>query len=129
MAAPAMFIGSPLPASGTGEASKTEASDKDASATATTEGEVASGKKDGVALSNGIHHSDGRDRKDPSLPQAVVRPQILTHVLGDFVIQESSEPFPVGRFHSNDLLSSHRHGHRNENVFKDDSEPPSKLPP
>lgn len=129
MAAPNMFIGSPPPTSSASEPSKPEGADKDASAVTTPEGEPASAKKDGAALSNGVHHGDARERKDPSLPQAVVRPQILTHVLGDFVIQESSEPFPVGRFHSNDLLPSHRHGHRNENVYKDDSEPPSKLSP
>ncbi|XP_060114979.1 polyhomeotic-like protein 2 isoform X2 [Heteronotia binoei] len=30
-------------------------------------------------------------------PQAVVKPQILTHVIEGFVIQEGAEPFPVGR--------------------------------
>lgn len=28
-------------------------------------------------------------------PQAVVKPQILTHVIEGFVIQEGAEPFPV----------------------------------
>ena len=65
----------------------------------------ASSAKPPVAHTNGVHHEGFspvlRDHraKDPGPPQAVVRPQILTHVLGDFVIQESSEPFPVGRFH------------------------------
>lgn len=75
------------------------------------------------------HHSPAvREKKEPGLPQAVVRPQILTHVLGDFVIQESSEPFPVGRFHPNDSLSR-CNGHRNNdnNTFKLDGEPPSKI--
>lgn len=27
----------------------------------------------------------------------MVKPQVLTHVIEDFVIQESSEPFPVTR--------------------------------
>nr|XP_033778267.1 polyhomeotic-like protein 2 isoform X2 [Geotrypetes seraphini] len=31
------------------------------------------------------------------LPQAIVKPQILTHVIEGFVIQEGAEPFPVGR--------------------------------
>ncbi|KAI9560239.1 hypothetical protein GHT06_014253 [Daphnia sinensis] len=68
-----------------------------------------------------------REKKEPNLPQAVVRPQILTHVLGDFVIQESSEPFPVGRFHPNEALTR-CNGHRNhENYnFKLDGEPPKK---
>lgn len=68
------------------------------------------------------------DKKENGLPQAVVRPQILTHVLGDFVIQESSEPFPVGRFHSNDPLSR-CNGHKNNNDgLKSDGEPPCKYP-
>ncbi|KAM6435488.1 polyhomeotic-like protein 2 isoform 2-T2 [Liasis olivaceus] len=31
------------------------------------------------------------------LPQAIVKPQILTHLIEGFVIQEGAEPFPVGR--------------------------------
>ncbi|XP_071998939.1 polyhomeotic-like protein 3 isoform X2 [Engystomops pustulosus] len=34
---------------------------------------------------------------DNKLPQAIVRPQILTHVIEGFVIQEGLEPFPVNR--------------------------------
>ncbi|XP_073530973.1 polyhomeotic-like protein 3 isoform X3 [Phyllobates terribilis] len=34
---------------------------------------------------------------DSKLPQAIVRPQILTHVIEGFVIQEGLEPFPVNR--------------------------------
>ncbi|XP_034280142.1 polyhomeotic-like protein 2 isoform X1 [Pantherophis guttatus] len=30
-------------------------------------------------------------------PQAIVKPQILTHLIEGFVIQEGAEPFPVGR--------------------------------
>ena len=30
-------------------------------------------------------------------PQAIVKPQILTHVIEGFVIQEGAEPFPVSR--------------------------------
>ncbi|XP_053865040.1 polyhomeotic-like protein 2 isoform X3 [Malaclemys terrapin pileata] len=30
-------------------------------------------------------------------PQAIVKPQVLTHVIEGFVIQEGAEPFPVGR--------------------------------
>jgi hypothetical protein len=76
-----------------------------------------------------VNHSPAiREKKDPNLPQAVVRPQILTHVLGDFVIQESSEPFPVGRFHPNESLTR-CNGQRNQenNSFKLDGEPPSKT--
>ncbi|KAM8954367.1 polyhomeotic-like protein 3 isoform 2-T2 [Pelodytes ibericus] len=32
-----------------------------------------------------------------TLPQAIVKPQILTHVIEGFVIQEGLEPFPVNR--------------------------------
>ncbi|XP_073435000.1 polyhomeotic-like protein 3 isoform X10 [Dendrobates tinctorius] len=34
---------------------------------------------------------------DSKLPQAIVKPQILTHVIEGFVIQEGLEPFPVNR--------------------------------
>ncbi|KAM5163145.1 polyhomeotic-like protein 3 [Mantella aurantiaca] len=34
---------------------------------------------------------------DNKLPQAIVKPQILTHVIEGFVIQEGIEPFPVNR--------------------------------
>ncbi|KAM4694045.1 polyhomeotic-like protein 3 [Discoglossus pictus] len=34
---------------------------------------------------------------DNKLPQAIVKPQILTHVIEGFVIQEGLEPFPVNR--------------------------------
>ncbi|KAI4466370.1 polycomb group protein [Holotrichia oblita] len=40
--------------------------------------------------------------KERCPPKAMVKPQVLTHVIEDFVIQESSEPFPVVR---NTLLS------------------------
>ena len=88
-------------------------------------------KKEGqVPMSNG-HHSPAavRDRsKEPGLPQAVVRPQILTHVLGDFVIQESSEPFPVGRFNTNDPLTrTNGHKIQENGTGKMDGEPPSKF--
>ncbi|XP_062329623.1 LOW QUALITY PROTEIN: polyhomeotic-like protein 2b [Osmerus eperlanus] len=31
-------------------------------------------------------------------PQAIVKPQVLTHVIEGFVIQEGAEPFPIERF-------------------------------
>lgn len=37
------------------------------------------------------------DVKEKGPPKAMVKPQVLTHVIEDFVIQESSEPFPVTR--------------------------------
>ncbi|KAM9245993.1 polyhomeotic-like protein 1 isoform 4-T4 [Leptosomus discolor] len=33
---------------------------------------------------------------DSKPPQAIVKPQILTHIIEGFVIQEGAEPFPVG---------------------------------
>lgn len=35
--------------------------------------------------------------KERCPPKAMVKPQVLTHVIEDFVIQESSEPFPITR--------------------------------
>lgn len=37
-----------------------------------------------------------RQNSDSKPPQAIVKPQILTHVIEGFVIQEGAEPFPVG---------------------------------
>lgn len=42
------------------------------------------------------------DVKERGPPKALIHPQVLTHVIEDFVIQESSEPFPITR---NSLLS------------------------
>ena len=36
-----------------------------------------------------------RQTGDSKLPQAIVKPQILTHIIEGFVIQEGAEPFPV----------------------------------
>lgn len=36
-----------------------------------------------------------RQTGDSKPPQAIVKPQILTHVIEGFVIQEGAEPFPV----------------------------------
>lgn len=33
--------------------------------------------------------------KERCPPKAMIKPQVLTHVIEDFVIQESSEPFPI----------------------------------
>ena len=82
----------------------------------------------GTADHHMVNHSPAiREKKEPNLPQAVVRPQILTHVLGDFVIQESSEPFPVGRFHPNESLTRCNGQRNQDNSFKLDGEPPSKF--
>ncbi|XP_066474503.1 polyhomeotic-like protein 1 isoform X4 [Tiliqua scincoides] len=37
-----------------------------------------------------------RQTGDSKPPQAIVKPQILTHIIEGFVIQEGAEPFPVG---------------------------------
>ncbi|KAL8202432.1 UNVERIFIED_CONTAM: Polyhomeotic-like protein 1 [Gekko kuhli] len=37
-----------------------------------------------------------RQLGDSKPPQAIVKPQILTHIIEGFVIQEGAEPFPVG---------------------------------
>ncbi|KAG8520730.1 Polyhomeotic-like protein 1 [Galemys pyrenaicus] len=37
-----------------------------------------------------------RPSGDSRPPQAIVKPQILTHIIEGFVIQEGAEPFPVG---------------------------------
>ncbi|MGH0115127.1 UNVERIFIED_CONTAM: hypothetical protein FKN15_070647 [Acipenser sinensis] len=40
--------------------------------------------------------SSGRHGNDSKPPQAIVKPQVLTHLIEGFVIQEGAEPFPVG---------------------------------
>jgi polyhomeotic-like protein 1 len=47
-----------------------------------------------LPLSNG--HGNGL-KNEKGLPKAMVKPNVLTHVIDDFVIQEASEPFPVTR--------------------------------
>ncbi|KAG8435790.1 hypothetical protein GDO86_013653 [Hymenochirus boettgeri] len=37
-----------------------------------------------------------RQHSDSKPPQAIVKPQILTHIIEGFVIQEGAEPFPIG---------------------------------
>lgn len=62
---------------------------------------------------------DAKEKAPP--PKAMVKPQVLTHVIEDFVIQESSEPFPVSRPGvTNDLKTSHA----NDKDLSD--EPPRK---
>jgi len=40
---------------------------------------------------------DTTEDSKPKLPKAMVKPQVLTHVIEGFVIQEASEPFPMNR--------------------------------
>ncbi|XP_072428199.1 polyhomeotic-like protein 3 isoform X1 [Chiloscyllium punctatum] len=46
---------------------------------------------------NGAVSSTNLPGMDNKPPQAIVKPQILTHVIEGFVIQEGLEPFPVSR--------------------------------
>lgn len=59
--------------------------------------------------------------KERCPPKAMVKPQVLTHVIEDFVIQESSEPFPVHRSSLGDLKPTQS---SNE---KDSEEPPREY--
>lgn len=59
--------------------------------------------------------------KERCPPKAMVKPQVLTHVIEDFVIQESSEPFPVSR---NGMLSDFKPSQ--SNYEKDTDDPPRK---
>lgn len=61
--------------------------------------------------------------KERCPPKAMVKPQVLTHVIEDFVIQESSEPFPVVR---NTLLSDLKPAPSSADKDQGD-EPPRKL--
>lgn len=44
-----------------------------------------------------------RQMGDLKPPQAIVKPQILTHIIEGFVIQEGAEPFPVRELGSSNL--------------------------
>ncbi|CAH2002081.1 unnamed protein product [Acanthoscelides obtectus] len=59
--------------------------------------------------------------KERCPPKAMVKPQVLTHVIEDFVIQESSEPFPVTR---NCLLGDIKSAQSSND--KETDEPPRK---
>lgn len=54
---------------------------------------------------------------EKGLPKAMVKPQVLTHVIEGFVIQESNEPFPVTR---------QRYPVTTDSAIGDDDEPPKK---
>lgn len=57
--------------------------------------------------------------KERCPPKAMVKPQVLTHVIEDFVIQESSEPFPITR---SSLMGDYKHSSSD----KDHSDEPLK---
>ncbi len=47
-----------------------------------------------LSLSLPLPRGGGQGDRAP-VPQAVVKPQVLTHLIEGFVIQEGAEPFPV----------------------------------
>lgn len=55
--------------------------------------------------------------KERCPPKAMIKPQVLTHVIEDFVIQESSEPFPVRP----GLMADYKNVHSG---YKECDEPP-----
>ncbi|XP_050424533.1 polyhomeotic-like protein 2 isoform X2 [Adelges cooleyi] len=61
--------------------------------------------------------------RDKGLPKALVKPQVLTHVIEGFVIQEADQPFPVNR--SCTLADMANSTQDKENIKLDD-EPPNK---
>lgn len=67
--------------------------------------------------------SNEDNTRDKGLPKALVKPQVLTHVIEGFVIQEADTPFPVNR--SCTLADISNNTQDKENLKLDD-EPPSK---
>lgn len=65
--------------------------------------------------------SNEDNTRDKGLPKALVKPQVLTHVIEGFVIHESDQPFPVNRSCTTTDLSSIQ----NKENIKMDDEPPS----
>lgn len=47
-----------------------------------------------AAQTNG-NLTSGNSTKEHGLPKAMIKPNVLTHVIEGFVIQEASEPFPL----------------------------------
>ncbi|XP_019911083.2 polyhomeotic-like protein 2b isoform X3 [Esox lucius] len=54
---------------------------------------MTSGNKNEVPTVTGSTPQNGENKP----PQAIVKPQVLTHVIEGFVIQEGAEPFPIER--------------------------------
>ncbi|XP_048524770.1 polyhomeotic-like protein 2 isoform X2 [Dendroctonus ponderosae] len=69
--------------------------------------------------------------KERCPPKAMVKPQVLTHVIEDFVIQESSEPFPVSRSGMvGDLKRAHSTNDQDDDISrKKQSMSPNSLSP
>lgn len=67
--------------------------------------------------------SNEDNTRDKGLPKALVKPQVLTHVIEGFVIHEADQPFPVNRSCTTTDLSNIV---QNKENIKMDEEPPSK---
>ncbi|CAD6213217.1 GSCOCG00003970001-RA-CDS, partial [Cotesia congregata] len=87
------------------------------------------------SITNGITDEPANAVSTPTssgkqaLPKALVKPQVLTHVIEGFVIQEASEPFAVNRSTLNGSVTQESNLlNRNNNINEKDSheEPPSK---
>lgn len=65
-----------------------------------------------TASSPGTNILNNTNKNEKGLPKAMIKPNVLTHVIEGFVIQEANEPFAVTR---------HRYSDENGD------EPPSKI--
>jgi len=68
-------------------------------------------------------NSNEDNSRDKGLPKALVKPQVLTHVIEGFVIQEADQPFPVNR---SCTLADISNSAQDKESIKLDEEPPSK---
>jgi len=66
--------------------------------------------------------SNEENTRDKGLPKALVKPQVLTHVIEGFVIQEADTPFPVNR---SCTLTDISNTTQEKGIIKLDDEPPS----
>lgn len=66
--------------------------------------------------------SNEENTRDKGLPKALVKPQVLTHVIEGFVIQEADTPFPVNR---SCTLTDISNTNQDKGMIKLDDEPPS----
>ncbi|XP_037041370.1 polyhomeotic-proximal chromatin protein-like isoform X4 [Bradysia coprophila] len=58
---------------------------------------VTNGTTCNAASSPSSNLLNNNNKNEKGLPKAMVKPNVLTHVIGDFVIQEANEPFPLTR--------------------------------
>jgi len=68
-------------------------------------------------------NSNEDNSRDKGLPKALVKPQVLTHVIEGFVIQEADQPFPVNR---SCTIADISNSAQDKESIKLDEEPPSK---